>query len=162
MDDGGYADFTAVGAMDLPDGLMSARHALVEILRRGLNVEQVTWSSDGHGSVPLFDRSSTTPTSVGVSQVAALLEEVRTSVFTDGLSLEDVLPVVTKNPAQRFGLAGKGRIAVGCDADLLLLDARTLALRSVWARGTLVVHDGIPAKLGMFEPAGTHRNEGAT
>lgn len=38
-----------------------------------------------------------------------------------GWQLEEVLPLMTRNPASILKLRGKGRIAVGCAADILLL-----------------------------------------
>jgi beta-aspartyl-dipeptidase (metallo-type) len=43
--------------------------------------------------------------------------------------------VVTANPARALGLAGKGAIAVGQDADLLLIDPNTLAIQRVMSGG---------------------------
>ena len=40
-----------------------------------------------------------------------------------GLPEEDVLRTVTSGPAAEFGLAEKGRLAPGMDADLVLVDA---------------------------------------
>lgn len=46
-----------------------------------------------------------------------------------GWPLEQVLRLVSENPAVRLGLKHKGRIGIGLDADLLLLAPRDLALR---------------------------------
>ncbi|MFC6737310.1 amidohydrolase family protein, partial [Halolamina salina] len=47
-----------------------------------------------------------------------LLAEVRAA----GLTLERVRDLVAANPAERFGLPEKGRVEVGYDADLTLVD----------------------------------------
>ncbi len=39
-----------------------------------------------------------------------------------GLSLNRIAELISYNPARRFGLDGKGDIAPGCDADLVLVD----------------------------------------
>jgi len=39
-----------------------------------------------------------------------------------GLSYNKIAQLVSKNPAERFGLAGKGDVAVGYDADFCLVD----------------------------------------
>ena len=45
------------------------------------------------------------------------------------------LGAVTANPARALGLAGKGAIGVGLDADLLLIDLNTLAIQRVMSGG---------------------------
>lgn len=46
-------------------------------------------------------------------------------MLDDGWPLGEALPLVSRNPAQRLGLRGKGRLAVGYDADVLLMDVRS-------------------------------------
>ena len=48
-------------------------------------------------------------------------------------------------------LPKKGRLARGCDADLLLLDKDTLALRRVMAKGDWCLADGETLKKGTFD-----------
>ena len=58
-----------------------------------------------------------------------------------GERVERVLPLLTANPAKLIGLEGKGAIAPGMDADLVVLDgaldvrATYVAGREVWASG---------------------------
>ena len=59
---------------------------------------------------------------------------VRTMVCDAGLPLELVLPLASEVPARALGLAGKGRVASGADADLVELDADMSAVR-VWIGG---------------------------
>ena len=61
------------------------------------------------------------------STLAVLLER-----GSDGrrLPFERLVSLIAGNPAARFRIAKKGSLAVGCDADLLLLDpARSYTLR---------------------------------
>ncbi|MFM1653827.1 N-acetylglucosamine-6-phosphate deacetylase [Brevibacillus sp. B_LB10_24] len=52
-----------------------------------------------------------------------------------GLPLEQVIPLLTSNPARKLGLADrKGTIAVGKDADLVLLD-KNLEVQATWVEG---------------------------
>ena len=67
-----------------------------------------------------------------------------------GLALEAVLPAVTSNPAKLLRLTRKGTIAVGHDADLLLLDANG-AVHTLLVRGEIHVRDGAPVLRGTFE-----------
>jgi beta-aspartyl-dipeptidase (metallo-type) len=68
-----------------------------------------------------------------------------------GVALQDALPAFTSNPADLLRLAGKGRIAVGADADLVVLD-EALAARDVFVRGRPHVRGGEVVQRGLFEP----------
>ena len=50
-----------------------------------------------------------------------MLRFVQEMVLEEGWPLEEVLPLVTSNPASILKLPHKGRVAVGADADILLL-----------------------------------------
>ncbi len=65
--------------------------------------------------------------------VATMDRLVRT-MMDAGVSLKDAVRMATDNPARRAGLAGKGRIQAGKDADLLLLDERA-QVRADFAQG---------------------------
>ena len=54
-----------------------------------------------------------------------------------GESVERVLPLLTANPARLIGLEGKGAIAPGMDADLVVLD-HALDVRATYAAGQKV------------------------
>ena len=58
----------------------------------------------------------------GVPGVETMLPLLLAEVRDGGLTLERVRDLVAANPAERFGLAEKGRIEVGYDADLTLVD----------------------------------------
>lgn len=62
-----------------------------------------------------------------------MLAFIRAMAAEQGWELEEVLPLATANPARLLRLGGKGRIAVGADADILLLQASALA--GVWWAG---------------------------
>lgn len=51
----------------------------------------------------------------------AMLRFVQEMVLEEGWPLKEVLPLVTSNPASILRLPHKGRVAVGADADFLLL-----------------------------------------
>lgn len=74
-----------------------------------------------------------------------------------GLSEARALTVITQNPAQILGLSDRiGRVAVGLDADLVLLDGPPLAIASrvqgTWIEGRCVWRQGdvIPPPGGAF------------
>jgi len=60
-----------------------------------------------------------------------------------GLPAITALRLVTLNPAQRFGLAGRGAVAPGYRADLVVLeDLQGFQVRQVYHAGRLVAEDG--------------------
>ncbi len=59
---------------------------------------------------------------------------MRHLVFNLGCGVREALMMATLNPARIFGLAGKGRLAPGADADILLLD-EALCVRQVFLKG---------------------------
>lgn len=63
-----------------------------------------------------------------------------------GLSLEEAVAKMTGRTAARFGLAGRGRIAPGCAADLVLLDPKRVEDRASY-RHPHEPADGITAVL---------------
>ena len=88
-----------------------------------------------------------------VGRSAALLEEIRILV-ADGRLLQDVLPFVTSNVARLFRLPQKSRIAVGADADLVVL-GQSLAVREVLIGGQWFVRNAMPVRRGLFELSAT-------
>lgn len=71
-----------------------------------------------------------------------LYQQFVASVSAEGLSLEDVLPLFTCNTARVLPLPRKGRVQIGMDADLLMLDAQTLAIVHVLSRGRQMLRHG--------------------
>ncbi|HYD54765.1 MAG TPA: amidohydrolase family protein [Gemmatimonadaceae bacterium] len=71
-------------------------------------------------------------------------------VVKERYPLEVVLPLATSNVATALKLSRKGRVRVGCDADLVVMDAGTLEIRDVIARGRRVVREGRPSFTEKF------------
>ena len=66
--------------------------------------------------------------------VLTLDQAVRYAVSLGGASIADALRMASEVPARVLGLSRKGRLAVGADADLVLLDAE-LAVVATYGRG---------------------------
>jgi beta-aspartyl-dipeptidase (metallo-type) len=73
------------------------------------------------------------------------------ALLADGQPLERVLPVFTANVARQLRLGGKGQLAVGADADLVVLDDAGSA-HDVMARGRWMVQAGVATVRGLVEP----------
>lgn len=141
-------DLTAFPKADVGEGL-SAAEAIAAWKQAGLSFERLTCSSDGGGCMPHFDAEGEL-LRYGVGQSTTLLETLREAVADHGLSLAEVLPLMTANVAALLRLPGKGRLAPGHDADLLVLDGE-LEIRALIARGRWLVRDGVPVVRGPFE-----------
>lgn len=119
-------------------------------LESGVPENQITFSSDGQGSLPVFDHAGKF-IGLGVGKVSSLYREFRDAVRMDGVPLEQALLPVTKNPAAILKLKAKGQIAPGMDADLILADKETLKIDTVLAKGRVMVAGGQPVVRGTFE-----------
>ncbi len=140
-------DVTAFPADD--DGV-DAPTAIARCLAApGFPVERLTCSSDGAGCLPVFDRDGQL-VAMDVGRPATLLATLA-ALLADGQPLERVLPVFTANVARQLRLGGKGQLAVGADADLVVLDDAGSA-HDVMARGRWMVQAGVATVRGLVEP----------
>lgn len=148
---GGLIDLTTSSDPDfLEADEVKASAGLKMALDAGVPEHQITFSSDGQGSLPVFAKDGTF-IGLGIGKVTSLYREFRDAVKTDGVGLEQALLPVTKNPAAILKLAGKGGIAPGMDADLILADRETLEIDTVLAKGRVMVAQGQPVVFGTFE-----------
>jgi beta-aspartyl-dipeptidase (metallo-type) len=136
--------------VDEDEDAWSAADAWERYATAGAPPERITISSDAGGCLPAFDHEGRMcRMDIGSSQ--ALLQTVR-ALLARGHALDAVLPAFTSNIARLLRLPGKGAIAVGADADLLVLDAEG-AVREVMARGVWHVREGRAVRTGLFENA---------
>jgi beta-aspartyl-dipeptidase (metallo-type) len=142
---GGTIDFTA----ELPDNEAGTAAALCSALRMGADPAFVTMSSDGGGSQPAFNEAGECIGLCSATSVT-LLQELRRMIRREGLDLQTALRFFTENPARVIGQAGKkGTVAVGADADLLVLD-NGYQVRHVMAKGKIAVWNGAAVMKGYF------------
>lgn len=145
---GGYCDYTA-GEKVYEDGGVPAAEAVAAALKNGVPAERITISSDGNGSLPIFDENKNL-VGLGVGSVKALLESLQAMVFKHHIPLATALMTVTKNPAGIHRLPGKGMIKEGYDADMVVMDGN-LSIVHVMAGGKWMVKDGKVTVFGKFE-----------
>jgi beta-aspartyl-dipeptidase (metallo-type) len=144
---GSTVDITAFPVAEDEDAY-SAAEALERYLASGAPADRVTISSDAGGCLPCFDADGRV-THMDVGSAGALLATLR-EALARGMALEAVLPALTSNPAKLLRLARKGTIAVGNDADLVVLDEQHRA-RTVLVRGEIHVCDRTAVQRGTFE-----------
>lgn len=140
-------DVTAFPEHDVGDGL-SAADAIARWIAAGLPLERLTCSSDGGGCMPSFGPDGRIER-YGVGQATTLLETIRAGVHRHGLSLPQLLPLFTRTVAELLRLPGRGVLAVGAHADLVVLDP-ALGLRDTMAAGRWLVLDGRAVVTGPF------------
>jgi len=120
LSEGIYMDITAFPEDSLEEG-WSAAEALLLAKERGCPMQQVTVSSDGGGCMPEFDNKGEM-VKMGFGRAETLVETIK-SCISQGMPLQNVLPSLTANVAQLLKLSQKGKIKVGADADLVVLDS---------------------------------------
>ncbi|MSP57105.1 MAG: beta-aspartyl-peptidase [Myxococcales bacterium] len=134
-------------------GAPSAGQAIHQWWQLGLPAERLTVSSDGGGCLPHFDADGVL-LGMGVGTSATLLEAVTEAVAL-GTPFGYALATVTLNPARHFRFRGKGRVAAGADADMLLLGAAPgregTHVLDLWASGRRLVRDGACVSRDLFD-----------
>lgn len=148
---GGVIDFTtSTTEYDLKHGEVAAAEALKRALEAGIPAMQLTMSSDGNASLPVYSKEGEL-LGLEVGQVQSLLQALQTAVLQLKVNLSDALTSITAAPAQVLGLKQKGQLAVSKDADMLLLNSQDLTLDTVIAKGRCLVSAGKPLVYGTFE-----------
>ncbi len=131
------------------DDDLSAHKALKIALEKGVDHHLITISSDGGGSLPVFDENQTLK-GMGVGSVQALLHTLKQGVLESHIPFETILKTMTQNVASLYHLPLKGHLKKTYDADLLLIDD-AFTLQHVFMKGTHVLNAGTITKKGMFE-----------
>lgn len=148
---GGFIDLTTSSEPNfLEPGEVKASKGLKLLLDAGVPIERITFSSDGNGSMPLFDKDKKF-VGLGICSVETLFREVRDAVLEENIPLGEALKVITSNAAEILKLKSKGSIEKGKDADLVLLDKATLNIHSVMAKGVFHIENNKVIVKGTFE-----------
>ena len=127
----------------------SAADTLVQYLDAGLPIDRITMSSDGGGCLPLAHDEAGRITKLGIGSPQGLPSTLR-ALLDGGVPLETALRPMTASPAALLRLPRVGRVAVDCQADLVVLD-EDHRIRDVWARGQQMVKNGAAIVRGTFE-----------
>ncbi|MCP4896113.1 MAG: beta-aspartyl-peptidase [bacterium] len=146
---GGCIDLTA--GLGGHDGGLSVQDSVRRALVHGVAMDRITVSSDANGSLPEFDDEGNL-VRLGVGSQDTLLDSLRSLVKGELLELGQASSLYCENPARVYGLDRKGRLKVGSDADVLVLDSE-LEVKHVLARGRQAVRDGEVVLRGTFSSA---------
>lgn len=138
---GGFADITVATTPEfIAGGEVPPLEALRRAIESGAPPDRLTLSSDAGGSLPLYRDGEL----VGLQAASpmVLLELLQTAIREESHLVDAAVAALTRNPADAYGLAAKGRVAVGCDADLLLVDPRSGDLTDVFGGGRRLMRSG--------------------
>ncbi|MCU0612501.1 MAG: beta-aspartyl-peptidase [Candidatus Eisenbacteria bacterium] len=147
---GGRIDITTSSYRYFPDDETKPSRALAVLLDAGVPLDRITFSSDGNGSLPLFDASGDL-VRLEIGQPRTIYTEMVDAIVRDSVPVTAAVSVVTRNPARAYGLRTKGELTPGGDADVVLVD-HAWGIRHVIAGGRFLMEDGI-ARRGTFEGA---------
>jgi beta-aspartyl-dipeptidase (metallo-type) len=144
---GCHVDITAFP--DDPDHAdVLASDALARYLDEEGPAERISVSSDGGGCLPHFDERGHLH-SMDVGRPETLFRTLQT-LLQAGRAPEQVLPAFTSNPAALLRLPGKGRLDLGMDADLVVMN-EDFSVCHVMARGEWHWRNGQQSRFGTFE-----------
>lgn len=147
---GGSVDFTtSTTPLFLEEGEVSCADGVVKIINEKLDISKVTLSSDGQGSLPVFDKGGNV-IGIEIGRVTSLYGAVRECIEKK-VPIEMAISLVTSNPAVIYGLKGKGFLKIGYDADMVLVDKDTLEIDTVVAKGEFLKRQEENLKKGSFE-----------
>jgi len=133
-------DYARLGTrLQMNPPIREARHR--ERLWHGLRQGIADMLGSDHAPHTLEEKAKPYPASPsGMPGVQTLVPVMLDHVAAGRLTLERFVDLTSAGPARVFGIAGKGRIAVGYDADLTIVDLRRretirdswIASRSAW------------------------------
>jgi beta-aspartyl-dipeptidase (metallo-type) len=107
----------------------------------------MTLSTDSGVPYPKLDADGRT-LGLYMAGPGAILSTLRELVQA-GLGWGEAAAFATAHTASLLGLAGKGRLTAGADADILVLD-RAGTVERVYARGRILAVGGQPVVRGAF------------
>ncbi|MFM9162454.1 MAG: dihydroorotase [Methylocystis sp.] len=130
MDETDYQRIGALAQMNPP--VRSARHR--EALWRGVTQGLVDVIGSDHAPHTLEEKARPYPHSPsGMTGVQTIVPLLLDHMNAGRVSLERLVDLTSAGPARLFGIAQKGRVAVGYDADLTIVDLkRRETIRNSW------------------------------
>lgn len=140
---GGVMDITSGGSCAFSD----PGEAVFAALESGVPTERITISSDGNGSLPVFNDAGEMVT-IAAAAVDSNIQLFR-SLIDRGLDIGQASAMMSENVAKSLGI-NKGKIALNSDADFLLLDDN-FDIDSVFSMGRAIILEKEQLVIGNFE-----------
>jgi beta-aspartyl-dipeptidase (metallo-type) len=145
---GGYVDITAGMDPASDDGHISIASAIKLCREKNAPLNHITVSSDGNGSMPVFDEEGGL-VGLTIATQKSLWSNFRYLLRQEVLNMEDSLRLFTSTPSFFYKMHRKGEIKAGKDADLLVMD-RDLNLQDSYAKGRKMMDEGRITVTGTF------------
>lgn len=137
---GGYIDFTTSTTHKfLENGETKCSKALKIALEKNIPIENITFTSDGQGSLPKFD-SKGNFIGLDIGKSSSLYEEVKNAIIKENIPIEKAIKVITENPAKILKLKNKGTLEEQKDADIVILD-KDLEINTVISMGKIMIEN---------------------
>ncbi len=141
-----YARLRSYAQMNPPIRSLEHREALWQAIADGV----IDTIGSDHAPHARAEKEQAYPASPsGLPGVQTMLPLMLDHVAAGRLSLERLVQLCAENPARIFGIAGKGRIAAGFDADFALVDpaaSQIIRNEDMASRCGWTPFDGIPVK----------------
>ena len=145
---GGYMDLTAGMDPASDEGHISVAKSLKLCLERSAPLDHITISSDGNGSMPVFDDTGRL-IGLTIATQKSLWANFCFLLKQKMLDLEDSIKLFSTTPAVFYNLKQKGEIKPGMDADILLLD-KDFNITASFAMGHKMMSGGKLLVKGTF------------
>ncbi|MCD8339209.1 MAG: beta-aspartyl-peptidase [Burkholderiales bacterium] len=139
---GGWIDITTSGGNYMGE----AADAYVMALKEGAPANRITFSSDGHGSMPRWRDGEMV--GMTICKVSDNLEQLQK--LAGMIGLEKALLPLTRTVTEALCLNTKGTVEAGKDADILVMD-KNLKPVHLFMRGKQVMKDSEVIVKGTFE-----------
>lgn len=150
--EGGYMDITSGIDPSHPgsENAVKPSEAAKKALDAGVPLSHITMSSDGNGSMPVFDEAGN-PIGVGVGDQHSMFTEFRDMVQKENIPIDQAIQILSTNVAKALKIyPKKGILAPQSDADFIVI-SDDFELAHVWARGQQMVAGGQAIVKGTFE-----------
>jgi beta-aspartyl-dipeptidase (metallo-type) len=142
---GSWVDVTAFETGDVG---YEPSDAVLRFLDQDLPQDKLTISSDGGGCLPCFNEHGHM-TKMDFATPSSMLN-VFYELLEHGVALDRLVPIFSSNVASLMNFHNKGHLAVGADADLIVLDSEN-KLKHVMAQGRWHVFNKENVIKGTFE-----------
>lgn len=145
----GYVDITASSYQYFPEYEVKPSKAIIELLKSGVPLKHITLTSDACGSLPDFDEQGNLR-KLEMGYPRSIYNEIIDTITQENLPMEQAISVSTSNVAEILKLQSKGRIRVGNDADVVIIN-QDFEIDYYIAMGQIMMRSGKIIKKGNYE-----------